>query len=68
MVSALMTNIRLLFFNVLRTVRTKILHTFLLAGGSSGRLTKGDEVIEMEFRHGMVSEDEFLFAESMTPR
>jgi hypothetical protein len=49
-------------------MRTKILHPFLLSGGSSGRLTKGDALVEIEFRRGMVSEDEFLFAESTTPR
>lgn len=45
----------------------KLLHTFLLSGGSSGRLTKGDELIEIEFRRGIASAAAFLPSESMSP-
>jgi len=44
-----------------------MLHTFLLSGGSHGRLTKGDELVEMEFRLGTVSAEDFLPSESLSP-
>lgn len=50
-----------------RTARVKLLHTFLLSGGSSGRLTKGDELIEIEFRRGAASAEDFLPSESISP-
>ena len=42
-------------------------HTFLLSGGSNGRLTKGDELIEMEFYRGAVSADAFMRSDNMSP-
>lgn len=44
-----------------------MLHTFLLSGGSHGRLSKGDELVEMEFRRGTVSAEAFLPSETMSP-
>ena len=32
-----------------RTVRVKFLQAYLLSGGSSGRLARGDAMIEMDF-------------------
>jgi hypothetical protein len=51
----------------LATARVKLLHTFLLSGGSNGRLIKGDELIEIEFRRGAASAAAFLPSESMSP-
>lgn len=50
-----------------RTVRVKMLHTFLLSGGPHGRLTRGDELVEMEFRRGSVSAEAFLPSEATSP-
>lgn len=44
-----------------------MIHSFLLSGGSQGRLTKGDSLVEMEFRRGVVSAEAFLPSEALSP-
>lgn len=44
-----------------------MLHSFLLSGGPNGRLTKGDALVEMEFRLGAVSVEAFSPSESLSP-
>lgn len=39
-------------------VQTKVFQAFLLSGGTGGRLSRGDAVIEMEFDLGEIEDDE----------
>lgn len=41
------------------TVRAKTSQDFLLSGGSHGRINKGEEVVVLTFREGLVDQDDF---------
>lgn len=51
-----------LSFLISRIVRVKLYQAFLLSGGPNGRLSRGDELIEMEFMGMGDGDHEFLEA------